>query len=416
MPYERVDPFTTVKGNIAGSNIGNMLFQESVVKSLSLPDYELSSNGLNVEHADRINDSCDMLVLPFANQFRPEFAGRLDAATETIRRLKVPVVVVGIGCQTDLDYDFTRLEPMNGVVQRFVAAVLDRSASIGVRGECTAAYLNSLGFTDVEVIGCPSMFLDGPTFKRPRQLTTFTRATRLSVNLSANGEQAKFSTGLDKMGEMITRVVSTYDDVEYLPQQSNSLSAMLLPRFRHTNEHQALSTETYQTLRDQGRVICFVDPRPWLAHLATREFVFGTRLHGGIAALLAATPAHIIAHDSRTLELARYHGIPHTSIRDVSPELDPHDLYQSSDYSTIVRGHDERFANYAGFLRKNGLRNVFTDGDGGAAFEATMSAAVLTPGVSAATSWLQRLKWLGEHLSRKTTNRHARTGAPAAAI
>ena len=65
--------------------------------------------------------------------------------------------------------------------------------------------------------------------------------------------------------------------------------------------------------------------------------------------------------------------------------------------------------NYAGFLHKNGLRNVFTDGDGGAAFEATMSVARLTPGVSASTSWLQRSRWLGEHLTRKITDRHARS-------
>jgi len=414
MPDERVDPFTAIKGGIAGSNVGNMLFQESVVKSLSLPDYEVFSNGLNVEDADRINDSCDMLVLPFANQFRPELADRLDAVTQTISRLKVPVVVVGIGCQTDLDYDFTHLEPINGVVQRFVAQVLDRSASIGVRGECTAAYLKGLGFNDVEVIGCPSMFVDGPTFKRPRQLTTFSRATRLSVNLSAYGEQAKFTTGLEKMAEMITRVVRTYDNVEYLPQQSNSLASLLLPRFRHTDEHQALSTQTYETLRRQGRVIGFVDPRPWLAHLATREFVFGTRLHGGIAGLLAGTPAHLIAHDSRTLELARYHGIPHTSIRNLSPELDPRDLYQRSDYSGMIRGHDELFATYAGFLRKNGLRNVFTDGDGGAAFEARMSAAVLPPGVSAQTGWLQRLSWMREHLMADGSfrRRNVWSGAP----
>ena len=28
-------------------------------------------------------------------------------------------------------------------------------------------YLKGLGFDDVDIIGCPSMFLDGPTLERP---------------------------------------------------------------------------------------------------------------------------------------------------------------------------------------------------------------------------------------------------------
>ena len=51
---------------------------------------------------------------------------------------------------------------MAGVVRDFVAAVLDRGPSIGVRGELTADFLRRLGSRDVEVIGCPSMFFHGP--------------------------------------------------------------------------------------------------------------------------------------------------------------------------------------------------------------------------------------------------------------
>ena len=135
-----------------------------MVKALSLPQNEITSNGYGLElsNVERINESCDVLVLPLANQFRPNFAHRLAVMAKTIRRLKVKVVVVGVGCQTDLDYDFTKLDPIRREVKDFVAAVLDHSSSIGVRGECTAEYLKTLGFKSVEVIGCPSMFMYGP--------------------------------------------------------------------------------------------------------------------------------------------------------------------------------------------------------------------------------------------------------------
>lgn len=402
LPYQRVDPYTTLRRNTTGTNIGNMLFQHAVVKTLSLPEYELASNGfsLKVEDADRINDTCDVLVLPLANQFRPDFGGRLAAMAETIRRLKVPVVVVGVGCQTDLDYDFTKLESINAQVKSFVAAVLEHSASIGVRGVCTAEYLKSLGFDAVDIIGCPSMFMDGQEFKRPTELQTFDRSTRLSVNISAAGEQAKFSTGLEKMGLLIAHAVRDYHDVEYLPQQRDSLMALLFGSGRRTHESRGIPKDVYRLLYSHGRIAAYVDPRTWLQHLARRDFVFGTRLHGGIAALLAGTPAHLIAHDSRTLELAQYHEIPHVSIRAMSPEQDPRDLYQNSSYSSMLGGHAQRFATYAQFLDKNGLRNVFTDGDGGAAFEARMTAVDLPPPIISSTAWRERIPWAREFVTR----------------
>ncbi len=45
--------------------------------------------------------------------------------------------------------------------RRSSAAVLDRSPTIGVRGEYTQDFVKRLGFRDIEVIGCPSMFLRG---------------------------------------------------------------------------------------------------------------------------------------------------------------------------------------------------------------------------------------------------------------
>ena len=89
LPYERVDPYTTLLRNVTGTNVGNMLFQQAVVKALSLPQNEIASNGYGLElsNVERINESCDVLVLPLANQFRPNFAHRLAVMAKTIRRL-----------------------------------------------------------------------------------------------------------------------------------------------------------------------------------------------------------------------------------------------------------------------------------------------------------------------------------------
>jgi polysaccharide pyruvyl transferase WcaK-like protein len=70
------------------------------------------------------------------------------------------------------------------------------------------------------------------------------------------------------------------------------------------------------------RVRFFLDPTTWFEHLAQYDFSFGTRIHGNIAALLAGTPALLLAHDSRTLELAEYHEIPHRTITSIEDDAD----------------------------------------------------------------------------------------------
>jgi len=384
LPYEPMDPFTSLRTVVTGTNVGNMLFSQSVFKALSLPQNDLRANGFGLRPGDapRINDSCDMLVLPLANQFRLEFGDRLDAMATTIRKLKVPVVVVGVGCQTDLLYNFDNLRPIDASVKRFVGAVLDKSATIGVRGHCTGDYLTSLGFNAVDVIGCPSMFMDGPTLASPRPISSFDRSTKLAMNVTSPSHQSKFAARLDVMGQVIGHAVAKYDDIGYISQEDRSLHDLLFGTPRDHGEHAAIPAEAFAKIYDAGGVKAVVDPRAWMDYLRDRQFVFGTRLHGGIAGLLAGTAARLVATDSRTLEIAEYFDIPHFKVTDVVPDCDPRFAYESADYSRMVSGHRQRFETFATFLSKNGLGNVYSDGDGGRAFDAKLAAADLSPIIS----------------------------------
>ena len=147
--------------------------------------------------------------------------------------------------------------------------MLDHSSYIGVRGMCTGEYLKSLGFKSVEVIGCPSMFMNGPVLTAPTPIEKFDRSTRLSVNISAAGKQAVFSTGLDKMGQVIARAVYSYDDVEYVPQQRDSLMALVLGTRPTSNVASAIGIDRCTT--PAGSRPSSI--RTWIEHLARRDFV-----------------------------------------------------------------------------------------------------------------------------------------------
>lgn len=56
------------------------------------------------------------------------------------------------------------MNPLEPLEPKFVKAILNKSAILGLQGEITAAYLRKLGFTeekDFTVIGCPVVFMNG---------------------------------------------------------------------------------------------------------------------------------------------------------------------------------------------------------------------------------------------------------------
>jgi hypothetical protein len=106
----------------------------------------------------------------------------------------------------------------------------------------------------------------------------------------------------------------------------------------------------------------------------------GTRLHGSVAAILGGTPALMVAHDSRTLEVADYHGIPYRELGQVPPETPVGDLFDLADYSAFHAGVQERWSRLTGFLAEAGLAHVGAEGD--AAYDARLAAAPYEPAVT----------------------------------
>jgi hypothetical protein len=298
--------------------------------------------------------------------------------TQLIRRLRIPVVVLGVGSQANVHNDSKRLRPIEPAVRDFVSAVLDRSPTIGVRGELTQDYLARLGFRDVEVIGCPSMFLHGDRLQVEKRRPTIEPDARLSINVSPY---------VKAMGPIVRHHVERYPNMTYVPQDLDSLELLLwgdhgdpVPPDDPRPIHRA------HPLFREDRVRFFVDPWPWFRHLATQDFSFGTRIHGNIAALIAGTPAYVLAHDSRTLELVRYFEIPHRLMLDTAPDTDAAELYAEADYGPLNHGHAARFATFVGYLERHGLDHIFRSGDPEPTFDARMDATPFPPAVTVRTN------------------------------
>lgn len=370
-PFQPVSYEDTLANNTLGTNSGNLIFAESVWRMLSTKGTTLDMNGYsaNPNHAGAINEDYDLLVLPFANAFRTSFMGHLKKFTALIEKLDIPVVVTGVGAQAGLDASPEAIAEMGPDVKAFCAAVLKRSASIGVRGEYTYEFIRSLGFSDdeVDIIGCPSMFYYGPKFPQIKKRKKLLKSHMVSMNVSP------YVPGIAKIFE---RNYKYYDTLTYVPQNNESLDQVLwdgqfLPKFG-----KVFPKTTDHPMFAEDRIRMFIDTKTWLDHLRDYDFVFGTRIHGNVMGLLAGTPSFVMAHDSRTLELARYFEIPHKPMTDIAPTVMARQLYEEADYGPLQKNHRTRFDTWVRFLEKNNLSHIYQEGeDKGAAFKRDLAAA-----------------------------------------
>ena len=395
-PFDVLSPEATLNTDAFAQNVGNLVFSHAAYKLLSTDQTEITPNKLRVNPRDAgiINEQYDVFVVPLANAFRRSFVHRLDQLTKLIERLKIPVIVLGVGAQTTINGDRERLRPIDELVKRFTKAVLDRSATIGVRGEITESYLRSLGFRDVDVIGCPSMFMHGDNLHVEKKKFSLDPNDSIAINISPY---------VKKMGKVVLSHHRRYPNLRYIPQDLKSLETLLWgDAVADRGKQSDLPIYTSHPLYQEDKVRIFVDPWTWMSYLSDFQFAFGTRIHGNITALISGVPSYVFAHDSRTLELARYFGIPHRPIKDVGPDVDAAQLFEEADYSALNNGHKERFATMVDFLRRNGLNHAFANGDSAQRFDERVRQTQFPPAVrpvtgAASTELVERMRWLKDN-------------------
>ncbi|HZL75988.1 MAG TPA: polysaccharide pyruvyl transferase family protein [Propionibacteriaceae bacterium] len=378
-PFTVADADTTYRQNLIGNNTGNLVFSQAVYRLLSAAGADVETSGLARSHPRVINSRFDHVVIPLANAFRSTYLETLDALSNLIEQLSIPVTVLGVGSQASLKGVYKGADTVDPATTRFVRAVLNRSPSIGVRGDHTRDYLKSLGFGDehVKVIGCPSMFMYGPNLKVEKKVESLSYDSPIAFNVSPY---------VPEMGPLSLYAAEHFPNLVYMAQNIQTLELMLYgsyPKGKRMNAMAASGapiTLEHPLIRSD-RVRFFLDPKTWFEHLAEYDFSFGTRIHGNIAALLAGTPALLLAHDSRTLELAEYHEIPHRTITSIEDDADPLSLYAECDWNRLNKAHPDRWDSFASFLGEHRLTNVYDDGQDPSDFDSRLAATEFPPPV-----------------------------------
>lgn len=360
-PFERCEPIEVLKKNLLCNNVGNLLFAYSMVRTLYIEDTEIdfvadvkvTKGAISPEF---INENYDYLVLPMANSFRETYATTLDKWSELIEKLTIPCVVTGIGVQMDYEPNITGKHTFDNSVKRFMTAVLNHSNSVGVRGEITQAYLNHLGFSDVDVIGCPSIEMFGPNLKTAEK-KPLTKESSVCITGS-------FLSPLN-FNKFMVKNYKLLPNYYFMPQFDDDLRLIYLgvPYFAADAAQRLYPHDTNSEVIVKDRARFFIDMPSILKFNEGIDFNYGTRIHGAIGSILCGVPSLLFSSDARTRELAEYHNVPAVPVSTVDDDTDIFELYEKTDFSIVNKGHEERFNHFVDFLNNNGLPHIYQEKD-----------------------------------------------------
>ncbi len=357
-PLTDMNPAKFIIENHTGGNIGNMIFTNSIARTLLVDDdtvidyLDLRNRKLDDAYAAYVNETYDYFLIPLANAFKSTNYDELMIITDFVKKLKIPCCIIGVGIQRTISKArFSEVYPHCEEAKAMVAAVLEKSPMIGVRGELTGEFLQDLGFLpekDFTVIGCPSMFTYGDTLPEIKP-SLLTKDSVISFNSKVEFEKLD---GYRPFVEFAKRNMELFPNMIYVQQQIDDVRMIYLDSIKQDLRGQ----KNY----DVDKAVSFTNIPAWIEYFRDNvDFSFGSRIHGNVAAILAGVPSVAVPFDRRVLELAQYHNIPFIKVKPLSKVQTLYDVFERADFSSVHRGHKERFHHYLDFLHTLGLDTIY---------------------------------------------------------
>ena len=287
-----------------GQNTGNLAFWHAVESHIDMPKLYVNADFDPLQ----VNATCSALVLPAAN-----FIGRhldLTPYTQFLKKIDVPIVVLGLGMQFELDDAAQETSPST---DDFINMLISKNATVATRGQQTADFLSGRGLRNVTVTGCPSNYITPDlTFKYEslyeRVLLNFQIGTKYQAALPFIGNWVDGGNASMVWQGFEDPIAYLHDccslDSDLMTAFCDSLRpGMPLPEFKRW----LFRNSTY-----------FFGAREWMEFCSRFTLSIGTRFHGNMLAIQSGVPAVFVVHDRRTQEMVELFKLPHVSLERIS--------------------------------------------------------------------------------------------------
>ncbi len=306
-----------------GDNSGNLVFQHAATCLLENPRAHISKSEMSYNDAYGLD--VDVFVFPAANHLRSD--ADWQSLALYLRSLKKPLVVLGLGAQAPalgMERDTIAELKAHPTLHSLVDVLRERAAFISVRGGFSETVCHELGLENVEALGCPSAMINPDPTLGTHIALGFERARERYPDIRPGLAAAAPFTVKDtpallalerRLFDWVVRGGGSY------VQQSGGETVLRVCShlFDSASDEDwrymrfVLAPDTHMDVFRafmQARAHLFVSAETWFRALSACDAVLGTRIHGVMAALASGTPGALIAHDSRTGELAETMRLP----------------------------------------------------------------------------------------------------------
>lgn len=292
-------------------------------------------------YKEEINENYDAVICPMANILQ----GNVDFIWDIINLLKgisIPIYCLGIGISNSENSKINELctliqEPVLELIR-----IVDASGGkFACRGYITQEVLAKIGGTGSEgsvvVTGCPSMYQNG--------LLHIDKKEKTQLKVAVNGGNKNFK-------ERFIRDFFKSESTVYIDQDEYCRAL-----YGDDVELSTLMKRSYfgTRLLSEGRIKLFYYLPAWYSYIKNNvDFVFGSRIHGNLVALLAGKPAMVYLPpnaDLRVKELAEFFEVPVTR----KSNKDMYALYEEADYTLFNKNFEKKFNDFERFLVENNI-------------------------------------------------------------
>lgn len=343
----------------SGGNSGNLLIGYALKRHLDADFHACNS----AEAARSLRRFCDFVAIAAANFVSPHFD--MSELAEIVEAADLPCVIVGLGAQAPRQGQEVAIP--DGTL-RFLRAVAERAHSIGVRGANTAQILFDYDIRNVEVVGCPSLYLAAEGFRSAAD------ADLCAFAINGSCDVVPHSVDPDRMtrweGQLYRQAMEC--GAEYVLQSDRlqievksgeaapaRLAAM---RARFPDLWDVPDEQFLDFIANRCRI--FFDVPTWVDYLGGKAVSIGSRFHGNVAALMAGVPVLFICHDARTIEMCQFARVPHLTVAEVE-DCGLAALARSIDMGPFQRRLPKLRANFLRFLERNEAPVAHAAGDSG---------------------------------------------------
>ncbi len=300
------------------------------------------------ENKTWVKDNFDIVIMMEACIFCEIYNTTMKEMGQLIKIFGVPTYVLGAGVHSPIDYSEEFLSKISDNAKYYVDSVLSSGGTITLRGNFTKHCLNILGYKDLFVTGCPSLYINGKNFSISNQKVSIDTFRPM---LSAS-----------KVQDINKKIYTKYPQSCYF-DQDYYLKYMYHPEIIKNNKN---IHPLFKKLYKQNRIFGYMNYIMWKRKILKSNFNFsyGSRIHGNIIALQQKIPAFVKIIDSRTREIAEFYKIPNSIDIDYSEKnQDLYDLYKSLNYEEFNRNYLEKYNNFSKFLLDRDIPNNLGDSE-----------------------------------------------------